>query len=411
MDNLMNWSMRKDSEGNSSSIMWLYGPAGAGKSAIAQTLAVRLSSGPLLASFFFSRTDPTRNNARSFVATLAYQIYLHVPLLQKSCILSAIQESPHFLTQSISSQFETLVSNPLRDLFHSGYFQDLNSRPLIIIDGLDECSDLETQLEVLRTILRVVSAKVPFLFLLSSRPTSHIRAALNSPSVPLAQISLDYADASDTDIRIFIHHRFQSCRETHPFRHYLPTDWPSKNDIARLITISSGQFIYAATAMKFIDSPRHMPAARLSSLLELHDSEPLPFAPLDALYAHILQSADNTADLLRILALLDYSKNSLPISLVDAILQISFEDADRVLLGMASLVSISHGDKCPYLSLNHASLADFLRDHSRPQRYGLRLTDSSEIIRACTQFLKRKYQITRQKTILINLGKPFQGQS
>ncbi|KAF9059733.1 hypothetical protein BDP27DRAFT_1430935 [Rhodocollybia butyracea] len=43
---------------NDSSICWLYGPAGAGKSAIAQTLAEACTRNGILAgSFFFWRTD------------------------------------------------------------------------------------------------------------------------------------------------------------------------------------------------------------------------------------------------------------------------------------------------------------------------------------------------------------------
>lgn len=47
-------------------IHWLYGPAGAGKSAIAQTFAERCAEiDAFLASFFFSRSDPKRNNAQA----------------------------------------------------------------------------------------------------------------------------------------------------------------------------------------------------------------------------------------------------------------------------------------------------------------------------------------------------------
>ena len=57
-------------------IMWLYGPAGAGKSAIAQTIAEQCyASHLLLASFFFSRTDPKRNTEKSLIASIAYQMY------------------------------------------------------------------------------------------------------------------------------------------------------------------------------------------------------------------------------------------------------------------------------------------------------------------------------------------------
>ena len=62
-------------------IKWLYGPAGAGKSAIAQTIAEMCHARHLLlAGFFFSRTDPKRNNEKCLIASIAYQIALNAPV-------------------------------------------------------------------------------------------------------------------------------------------------------------------------------------------------------------------------------------------------------------------------------------------------------------------------------------------
>jgi len=73
----MNWIRSSDIDDCdvNAVIMWIYGKSGAGKSAIAQTIAdccdvQRL----LLASFFFSRLDPSRNNPKSLITTIAYQI-------------------------------------------------------------------------------------------------------------------------------------------------------------------------------------------------------------------------------------------------------------------------------------------------------------------------------------------------
>ena len=60
-------------------IMWVYGPAGAGKSAIAHTIAEMCEETILLASFFFSRNDPSRNTVKPLIATIAYQIILNFP--------------------------------------------------------------------------------------------------------------------------------------------------------------------------------------------------------------------------------------------------------------------------------------------------------------------------------------------
>lgn len=74
-DKIEKWALRKDPDTNEASIMWLSGAAGAGKSAIAQSMAEDFHSrGLLAASFFFGRSDSTRNHARSLVSTIVYQL-------------------------------------------------------------------------------------------------------------------------------------------------------------------------------------------------------------------------------------------------------------------------------------------------------------------------------------------------
>ncbi|KAJ7679791.1 hypothetical protein B0H14DRAFT_2173500, partial [Mycena olivaceomarginata] len=75
-------------------ICWLYGPAGAGKSAIMQTLCQRLEEcGRLGGSFFFKRGHHTRGNAQVLFATLAYQLALHNPIL-KGPISESTEDDP-----------------------------------------------------------------------------------------------------------------------------------------------------------------------------------------------------------------------------------------------------------------------------------------------------------------------------
>ncbi|KAF9043165.1 hypothetical protein BJ165DRAFT_1483118 [Panaeolus papilionaceus] len=67
--------------------MWLHGSAGAGKSAVAQTMAMEFRAGEnLAASFFFSRTAPPdshRGHEGRFVTTIACQLTEVVPGLDR----------------------------------------------------------------------------------------------------------------------------------------------------------------------------------------------------------------------------------------------------------------------------------------------------------------------------------------
>lgn len=94
-------------------LMWLNGAAGAGKSAIAQSIAEKcVEEGLSVASFFFSRWDITRNTMASLVATLAYQIIQAIPTTLDN-IIQTIEQNPLIFEQSLESQFESLIIQPL----------------------------------------------------------------------------------------------------------------------------------------------------------------------------------------------------------------------------------------------------------------------------------------------------------
>ena len=63
---------------SASRMLWLNGPPGVGKSAIAQTVAERLKEeNKLAATFFFSRRGS--NNAHQLFTTLAWQLAFYIP--------------------------------------------------------------------------------------------------------------------------------------------------------------------------------------------------------------------------------------------------------------------------------------------------------------------------------------------
>ncbi|KIK60073.1 hypothetical protein GYMLUDRAFT_168682 [Collybiopsis luxurians FD-317 M1] len=63
LQDLERWANTPTGPGNPK-VRWLYGPAGAGKSAIAQTFTQTCANNEtLIGSFFFWRSDSTRNNS------------------------------------------------------------------------------------------------------------------------------------------------------------------------------------------------------------------------------------------------------------------------------------------------------------------------------------------------------------
>ncbi|KAF9473523.1 hypothetical protein BDN70DRAFT_843397, partial [Pholiota conissans] len=164
-------------------IMWLYGPFGAGKSAILQTIAERCAdTNSLLASFFFGRSDPTRNHIKPLIPTIACQIAITIPEI-KPYVEGAIELDPFLLDKSLATQFQLLVVTPLQALVSSGNLKPGSPR-LIIIDGLDECEDPKMQSMALSVIADAFrSQNLPLRFLLASRPEHNIKHTFSSTTL------------------------------------------------------------------------------------------------------------------------------------------------------------------------------------------------------------------------------------
>ena len=133
-------------------ILWLYGPAGAGKTAIAQKVTELFAvHGFLLASFLFFCSDPTCNSMKALITNIAYHVTFLIPGARK-LINTVIEADPLILSYSIEVQLTNLVFKPLRLLVDQGYFSTQPFPQLIIIDGLDECLDKDSQTNLTRLL-------------------------------------------------------------------------------------------------------------------------------------------------------------------------------------------------------------------------------------------------------------------
>ena len=296
-------------------ILWLRAPAGSGKSAILQQIAENFhNSGELSASFFFPRTATKRNTETFLIATLASQLATSIPAT-KPLIERAIEQDPYIFDRVLSKQMLCLVVNPL---VHASLHPE--SGPpwptLLVIDGLDECNGGERQAEILRVLrmaLLLLRSSLPTLYLLiASRPEPAIVAVFDNELSDIThRLVLDDTYHPDRDIALFLRSSFADIiRRRHapfPSISSLPQPWPPENVISFLVEKSSGQFIFAATVIRFIDVDRKIPAARLQLILDICcsvDSSSFttnPFAPLDELYSHVLKSSEETERAISIL--------------------------------------------------------------------------------------------------------------
>jgi len=375
---IMNWIMKKIDD--DTFIMWLYGAAGAGKSAIAQTIAELCEEYKLLLASFFFRADSLRSSSNQFVATIAYQVTVVIPGV-RALMEAVIDNDPHLLSRSLITQFMALIVEPLEHILETSVEEDIGRPNVIIIDGLDECMD-GTQVQILDMIFAVGKrSKFPFFFLVASRPELDISAAMGGGKIRegLTRLPLDNDITPREDIRRFLEDKFDEIHLTHPLQADLPSPWPSREDINTLVDKSSGQFIYASTVVKFVSSRRHRPDHQLEIILGLRPKgKDLPFSELDALYRYILTSVEDTTTTVQIIATVLTSSIPRYIDVLASILDLSPSDIKPCLIDLGSLVKWDY-----WLNVLHASLGDFLFDEARSQElYIDRRSIHTKIMRA-----------------------------
>ncbi|KDR72397.1 hypothetical protein GALMADRAFT_126549 [Galerina marginata CBS 339.88] len=157
-------------------IVWLNGPSGSGKSSILRTIAqILFEQRLLLASFFFLRSAPGRNSSNHFIATIAYQIAINIPET-RPYIEEAVEKNPLIFSLSIWDQAQALVVSPILSVRRDNpSFDECPFPRIIIIDGLDECSESNKQSTILQVLCRIVKGlPIPLAVLVASRPEHHI---------------------------------------------------------------------------------------------------------------------------------------------------------------------------------------------------------------------------------------------
>ena len=354
-------------ESSVSSFFWLYGPAGAGKSAILQAIAEFICnpsrSGPNFGgSFFFSRGKKGRDQGHFMFSTIAYQLALKVPGLRQH-VNRIMGTDPTLHTKSMDVQLQTLIVDA---------FQYLSSPPqcsyLVIIDGLDECHDKATQQTILRLLCETIRIhKLPLRFLIGSRPESHIRECFDQESLYTVtrRVVLDETFDPERDIRVFLQDGFAKICVKNPILSHVKQPWPEEGIIDLLVQRSSGQFVYAATVLKFVGADFCSPTKQLMLAMK---RDPTAFSDLDQLYTQILSVYPSAVNIVHVLGIISASHGDLA-EVIEDIFGMEEGELELVIRGLSSLFNdeILNGKWEKYVIpyFTHASFYDYLFDSSR----------------------------------------------
>ncbi|TEB16104.1 hypothetical protein FA13DRAFT_1747272 [Coprinellus micaceus] len=327
---IMGWIEHGERDDAPRRILWLSGPAGSGKTAIAGTIADEChKKGLLAASFFFSAFAGSTNRrvSRLLISTLAYSLIRHKSIVGlKEAVLSAIEDDPIIFERHLDQQLETLILTPFYNTL--GRSDSRQWPGVILIDGLDECQS-RTESDIgpggyTRTAgtnaQKEVLPRFPFRVIIASRPEPVIRQFFSvSPT---------------TDIRR---------------RYDLPSTWASKDVVEILVKEASGQFIYAATVLDW---------------RSLNDSK--PFAPLDLLYDHILRTSPDPLLAVKWIRFIhNHHSHSRDAPYLKCVLESYTGETEHVLGTLTSLIELVDKNRKPSFHFYHKSLLDFLGDPAR----------------------------------------------
>jgi hypothetical protein len=275
------------------------------------------------------------------------------------------------------------------------------------VDGLDECDgvvngnmvgcsetrsveDMQSRvIRLLHTLSRPPNVRV----VIASRPEVPIKRAIEKGMADMLHIDLNEDYNAAEDIYRFTWPRLEEIQKG-VLPNIDPNSWPRQADAKQIADHSSGQFILAQTAMRYVDDRRYDPRERLKEVLALCGAiDPCarrlaagsarPLGPLDNLFTRILERAAQNAypDLeperrvMELASLVWILVRVLPSGISLWIMEEAFGLQDgglaRELSDLHSLLDVPqdmYGDN--KISEHHQSFLDFLGDPRRSSRLG-----------------------------------------
>ena len=349
------------------SVFWLNGMAGIGKTTIARTTLEQNKDNKqiMLASLFFSKDDARARDPLLVFPTLAYQLACQRTEMMTS-LAKMVQENPNCAAHPLNKQFSEFLTGPLTTLGSSYY------TILIILDALDECSSNDDASEILRLLLSHAST-TPYKLriLVTSRPEKYIRDEFADKSQNYAMFVLHDIERKvvNGDIELFVRHKLEAIFT----KKNLPM--PQDKDIIQLVEKSDKLFIYAATALRFIDdkgvgNPQRQLSIILDSSKPTYDN---PYSDVDNLYTKVLENAISKESTSQtwiakrnyiVVGTIVMLREPLSLAALAVFTKLSMEDTKSALGSLQSvIVTPDSNDETPRIF--NPSFSDFITDKER----------------------------------------------
>ncbi|EIN08621.1 hypothetical protein PUNSTDRAFT_134998 [Punctularia strigosozonata HHB-11173 SS5] len=377
---------------DSKRVLWLSGIAGAGKSAVAHSIAMlfdEMPPGRLGCFYGFSSSDRRRSIDKLF-PTIARNIADMYPKW-KDALQEVVKDSRSLrTTDSLERQFKSFLLQPAAQLGDSA------SGPiLVVIDALDECGSEGERGELLEFLARLDELPENFRFLITSRPEPDICEALtNASTVQHMDISSQDGAVVGEDLARFVDHQLSNIERSRPALRR-DSRWDRPRMVKVLVEQSDGSFLWASTSCRFIQGEDESKEydwydrlnAIVSSTSQTHDNSP-QYQHLDSLYGAVLsrlfplkQGMTASRRFSRILGRLLAFREPLSLSAFDE-LRGDDEDPGWAPMILGSMGSLLYGvtQIDSLIRPLHSSFREFLLDPQRSGNYHVDLTSSNAVI-------------------------------
>ncbi|KAG2038204.1 hypothetical protein BDR03DRAFT_955458 [Suillus americanus] len=359
-------------QASNSTLIWLSGSPGTGKSAIAHTIASRLKTKSKLAGTFFFRRQhkdiPGMTSLDFFAPTLAYQISKSKHLA-KDPVVHSIRSDPAILDprKPLADQIQELLVKPLQNLQVSwGHLEP----KVLVIDAIDACEEgrIYELISCLSNLLQ--QPRIPHLHIvITGRPLHTIDDAFEAIGCEesMHRITLDDVDAAE-DFRLLFKHALEKSYRIHGLeRPELESD---DETIVCLADRANGRFGTASMMMKFLethdDDDDEVPYdldEKINLMKDPGDAY-LHSTQIFRFYEFVINSSENPTRAYRHLSTVVNLAEPLAILHLRKLLGSSESDLSSILVSLSPIVSVPADDSCPVKVTHKESLCKFLSRHS-----------------------------------------------
>jgi len=375
-----------NSEPDTPQVLWLYGQAGKGKSAIAHTIASWFKSlGALGSCFCFTRDQQAEHRHEKIFTTIARDLADRDPTFKRILAEVIAGDKALSTTRDVEQHWEKFILGPISKAATSSV-----ERVVIVIDALDESGGEASRKEILGVLASAQVTELPssIRILITSRPLSDITEALQDvPHITCRSMDDISTASAERDIRLYV--SAQLGRKL--------IDRFTTEQISRLVQLADGLFEWARLACEFIKSRKGGFTAleRYENLVSV--SPGAGKGLLDEMYLTILRdiiegNPKARARFHSVMRQILWTQEPLPMESLNA-MRCNFPDNDLSEVGaildpMGALLSGIADVSTPVRAL-HASFHDFLTDPARSMEFAIKMEDvHCQLAWACVQVMQ-----------------------